>query len=138
MTDHTASFDELYRETSRRLMHFAYAMTGDLSTAQDLAHEAYIRAWRNWRHVGGLNRPEQWLRLVVTRLATDRWRKLRTVARKTPREVHNAPPPSEDSVLLVTALRRLPPLQRRAICLFYLLDLSIAEIAIEDGSPRAR
>jgi RNA polymerase sigma-70 factor (ECF subfamily) len=36
-------------------------------------------------------------------------------------------------VLLVGALRRLPLPQRRAICLFYLLDMSIAEIAVEDS-----
>jgi RNA polymerase sigma-70 factor (ECF subfamily) len=76
--------------------------------------------------------PQAWLRLVITRIATDRWRRLRTSRAVELRSVA-VDPPSEDSVLLVDALRRLPLTQRRAICLHYLLDLPIAEIAIEVG-----
>jgi len=133
MADDARSFDEFYRATSRRLMHFAYAMTGDLATAQDLTQDAYMRAWRHWQHVGGLDRPESWLRLVVTRLATDRWRRLRVATRLMPRRSLVTPAPSEDSVLVAAALRSLPPAQRRAISLYYLLDLSIAEIATESN-----
>jgi DNA-directed RNA polymerase specialized sigma24 family protein len=65
MADDARSFDEFYRATSRRLMHFAYAMTGDLATAQDLTQDAYMRAWRHWQHVGSLDRPESWLRVRI-------------------------------------------------------------------------
>src|SRR6185312_8723070 len=51
MTDPSAGFDELYRASSRRLLQYAYAMTGDLPTAQDITQEAFIRAWRQWRQV---------------------------------------------------------------------------------------
>ncbi|HEY1486417.1 MAG TPA: sigma-70 family RNA polymerase sigma factor, partial [Micromonosporaceae bacterium] len=128
-------FDELYRATSRRLLQYAYAMTGDLPTAQDITQEAYVRAWRNWRQVEAYEHADAWLRVVVTRLVTDRWRRMRSY-----RRVANAyarpetsPPPSENGVLLVTALRRLPVNQRRAICLHHLLDLPVAQIAAEAG-----
>jgi DNA-directed RNA polymerase specialized sigma24 family protein len=65
MADDARSFDEFYRATSRRLMHFAYAMTCDLATAQDLTQDAYMRAWRHWQHVGSLDRPESWLRVRI-------------------------------------------------------------------------
>jgi RNA polymerase sigma-70 factor (ECF subfamily) len=130
-------FDAFYRGTSRRLARYAYGLTGDAAEAQDLAQEAYARAWQRWRRVSAYDNPEAWLRIVVTRLATDRWRYLRK------RRLHAAaagppppaPPPSEDTVLLVAAMRALPPVQRRALVLHYLLDRSVAEIATETGAP---
>jgi RNA polymerase sigma-70 factor, ECF subfamily len=134
MSDQSTDFDELYRATNRRLLQYAYAMTGDLVAAQDITQEAYIRAWRNWRQVESFERADAWLRLVVTRLVTDRWRRLRISRRHAAAQrIESVAPPSEDSVVLVTALRRLPVAQRRAICLHYLLDLPISEIAAEAG-----
>jgi RNA polymerase sigma-70 factor, ECF subfamily len=134
VSDQSASFDELYRATSRRLLQYAYAMTGDLSTAQDITQEAYVRAWRDWRRIQAYERADAWLRTVVTRLVTDRWRRIgmsrRAAAFSRP---ETSPPPSEDGVVLVTALRQLPVNHRRAICLFHLLDLPIAQIAAESG-----
>jgi RNA polymerase sigma-70 factor, ECF subfamily len=131
----SAEFDEYYRATAHRLVQYAYAMCGDLPTAQDLAQEAYVRAWQRWRRIGRYEHPESWLRMVVTRLCTDRWRRyaVRRRAERTMRPVVHAPPPSEDSVLLTTALRRVPPAQRRVLVLHYLMDLSIADIAAETG-----
>jgi len=77
------------------------------------------------------------LRLVVNRLATDRWRHM-GVRRK---RAAAAPPPdavaapTEDVVVLVQAMRALPAAQRRALALHYLLDRSVAEIAAETGVP---
>jgi Sigma-70 region 2 len=69
-------FDAFYRGTSRRLLHYAYGLTGNPTEAQDLVQEAYARAWQRWRRLVGYDDQEAWLRLVVTRLATDRWRRL--------------------------------------------------------------
>ena len=118
-------------------MRYAYAVTGDLGAAQDLTQEAFIRAWQQWSKVSRYERAEAWVRLVVTRLATDRWRQLR--ARRTAARIATLPthvrPPSEDTVLLVRALRQLPPNQRRVIALHYLCDMSVADIAAETGAP---
>jgi RNA polymerase sigma-70 factor (ECF subfamily) len=131
------SFDEFYRSTSARLMRYGYAVVGDLSEAQDVVQEAYTRAWQRWRTVAEHPHPEAWVRLVVTRLATDRWRRLarwRTVLHRSgpPENVH---PPNEDSVVVVAALRQLPVAQRQALALHYLFDLPVADIAQETGVP---
>ena len=42
-------FDDLYRSTSPRLLRYCSALT----EAQDVAQEAYVRAWRHWRQVSG-------------------------------------------------------------------------------------
>src|SRR5262245_7623270 len=114
------SFDEFYRTTAARMLRYGYAVTGDRDEAQDLVQEAFARAWRHWRTLAQHPTPEPWVRLTVNRLATDRWRRLvrwrRVAARAGPAE---SPAPSEDTVLLVTALRALPPLHRQALALYY-------------------
>jgi RNA polymerase sigma-70 factor (ECF subfamily) len=129
-------FDAFYRGTSRRLLRYAYGLTGAATDAQDLVQEAYARAWQHWKRVATYEEPEAWLRLVVTRLATDRWRRLGV--RRAAAAAHRPPPPTgpptEDTVLLVSALRTLPVPQRRALALHYLLDRSVADIATETGA----
>ena len=128
------AFDAFYRDTSRRLLRYAYGLTGDPGEAQDLVQEAYARAWQRWRRLAAYEDPEAWLRLVVNRLSTDRWRRL-GVRRTHPIAVPVAvAPPSEDTVLLVRAMRTLPVAHRRALALHYLLDRSVADIAAETGA----
>lgn len=129
-------FDEFYRDTSQRLLRYAYGLTGDAGDAQDLVQEAYARAWQRWRRLIEYDDPEAWLRAVVSRLSTDRWRRLRVRRAKagSVAQPATAPPPSENTVLLVRAMRRIPPAHRRALVLHYLLDRSVAEIAAETGA----
>jgi RNA polymerase sigma-70 factor, ECF subfamily len=128
------SFDAFYRATSRRMLRYGYAVTGDRSEAQDVVQEAYARAWRHWRTLADHPAPEPWVRLTVSRLATDRWRWLRTRRTHARAErTQDMPPPSEDTVLLVTALRTLPATHRHALCLHYMFDLSVEQIAAESG-----
>ncbi|MDA8148995.1 MAG: sigma factor [Actinomycetota bacterium] len=41
-------FDAFVRTNERRLARQAYALTGDLGTAQEFTQEALIRAWQRW------------------------------------------------------------------------------------------
>jgi RNA polymerase sigma-70 factor, ECF subfamily len=129
-------FDGFYRGTVQRAVRYAYGLTADAAEAQDIVQEAYARAWQRWRRVSGYTDAEGWLRLVVTRLATDRWRRLgvRRAAAARHRPPPPVEPPSENVVLLVSALRTLPVAHRRALALHYLLDRSVAEIAEETGA----
>jgi RNA polymerase sigma-70 factor (ECF subfamily) len=116
-------------------MRYAFGLTGDLGDAQDLTQEAYVRAWQRWPRLRGYDSAEAWLRTVIYRLATDRWRRLavrRMFAAKAP-PAGTAPAPSEDTLLVVALLRELPPAQRRALVLHYLLDRPVEEIAAETG-----
>jgi RNA polymerase sigma-70 factor (ECF subfamily) len=131
-----ADFDDFYQVASPRLVQRAFAMCGDLGVAQDLVQEAFVRAWLRWHKLRHYDDLDSWLRLVVTNLVTDRWRWL-SAQRRALRRTGPLPPvapPGEDGVLLASALRHLPPPQRRAIVLHYLYDLPIAAIAEETGA----
>src|SRR4029450_7690742 len=54
----TDDFDSFYRDTSRRLVRYAYGLSGDPAEAQDLVQEAYARAWQRWRRLSGYEDPE--------------------------------------------------------------------------------
>ncbi|MCW3839407.1 SigE family RNA polymerase sigma factor [Micromonospora yasonensis] len=131
------SFDDFYRSTSVRTLRYGYAVADDPAEAQDLVQEAYARAWRQWGKLAAHPAPEAWLRLVISRLATDRWRRLRSwrLAASRTGPPDDVRPPGEETVLLVGALRQLPVRQREALALHYLFDMSVAEVAREAGVP---
>ncbi len=130
-----AEFTSLYHARFSDLSAQLYAYVGDASEAQDIVQEAFTRAWQRWDQIGKYEDPVAWVRRVAWNLATSRHRRLgvirRFLARSTPPE--NAPPPSPDHVVLITALRRLSANQRRAMVLHYLADMSVADIARECG-----
>lgn len=131
------SFDDFYRSTSGRTLRYGYAVADDPAEAQDLVQEAYARAWRQWGRLAAHPAPEAWLRLVISRLATDRWRRLRSwrLAASRTGPPDDVRPPGEETVLLVGALRQLPVRQRQALALHYLFDMSVEEVAREAGVP---
>ena len=135
-TSQRPSFDEFYSNAAARLVRHSYALTGDLAEAQDIAQEAFARAWQRWPAVRECDSPEAWVRRVATNLAASRWRRIR-VARAVagqPAEQH-APEVSTDTVALVCGLRTLPERQRTVLVLHYMCDLSVDQIASELGCP---
>jgi RNA polymerase sigma-70 factor (sigma-E family) len=134
----TADFDAFYTATVRRVVLYLYAVSSDRSDAQDIAQEAYARAWQHWPKVSGYDDPEAWVRTVAWRLMANRWRGLRrwfaAQGRLGPPE-EAATGPSPDRVAVIEALQRLPKPQRQAVALHYLLDMSVADIAASTGAP---
>jgi RNA polymerase sigma-70 factor, ECF subfamily len=137
----TAEFAEFYAASFGRLTGQLAAMTGDRAEAQDAVQEAFIRAWQ---HRGKLDRaasPEAWVRTTAWRIAVTRWRRaqsgerlmgLRDGAGRLPEFVAG---PTPDRVAFESALRQVPAEQRRVLVLYYLCDLTVAEIAAETGAP---
>lgn len=133
----TGDFEDFYRATGQRLVRHVYALTGDMGDAQDIAQEAYARAWQHWSRISKYDAPESWVRTVATRMAVSRWRRAQRAHLAWSR--HGPPPdlpePPPDIVLLVAALRRLPARQRTAIVLRYLTDLTVEQVAREMQCP---
>ncbi|WP_074319022.1 SigE family RNA polymerase sigma factor [Micromonospora cremea] len=135
--DRDEGFEEFYRATRHRVVTVLYALGGDLYEAQDAAQEAYVRAWQRWQRISEYDDPEAWVRVVSHRLLQNRWRKIRNgiTAHRRHGPATAVGPPSENTVALVGALRRLPREQREAIVLYHLADLSVADIATQTGVP---
>jgi RNA polymerase sigma-70 factor (ECF subfamily) len=131
------AFDAFYQASFGRLVGQIYAMCGNMAEAQDCVQEAFIRAWDRRRSLDLDQSPEAWVRTVAYRLAVSRWRR----ARKSllpPDRAHAPAPPAEPDVqrvALARALQALPADQRRAIVLYHLCDLSVAEVAAEVNAP---
>ncbi len=134
----SADFDAFYAVTIRRVVLYLYAACGDRAEAQDVAQEAFARAWQHWGRVSAYEEPEAWVRRVAWRLLVNRWRSLRR--RLTARARMGTPDvmtagPSPDRVAVVAALQQLPKAQRQVIALHYLLDMPVHDIAASIGAP---
>lgn len=129
-------FRELYVANFNRLILQLYAYTGDMAQAEDAVQEAFARAVPRWDRLAGYDDPVGWVRRTAWNLATSHLRKLRTFrqyARKQ-REQHR-PGPTSDRVAIDAALAKLPDRQRRAVSMYYLADMTIAEISDLMGVP---
>ncbi len=136
-TPAAADFDQLYQARYLDVVATLHALIGDLGEAQELAQEAFCRAWQRWNRVARYDDPASWVRRVAVNLATSRWRRLAVARRHLLRRERLPEPPQlePDHVLLVAALRTLTADQRRAIVLHHLVDLPVDEVASELGVP---
>jgi RNA polymerase sigma-70 factor (ECF subfamily) len=132
-----SGFEEFYQGSRQRVVAFLYAMSGNRSDAQDAAQEAYVRAWERWSTISLYEDPEAWVRKVGYNLCASRFRKARN--RVVAYRRHGADPavaaPNEDTVVLVAALKALPVREREVIVLHHLLDMPVAAIAAQTGTP---
>lgn len=137
MTNRRADFSVFYDDAWARTVACAYAISADLGAAEEIAQEAFTRAWLRWSRLSEYEEPAAWVRQVATRLAISRWRRGR-VARaflarsRAPEPVAG---PDADALALARALAQLPPEQRRAIVLHHLGDLPVREVARLEGCP---
>ncbi|HWH27735.1 MAG TPA: SigE family RNA polymerase sigma factor [Mycobacteriales bacterium] len=130
-------FDALYRVGAPRLVRQLLPLVRDRQEAADVVQEAFARAYARWSTVSGYDAPEAWVRSVAVRLAVSRWRRHRNslVAWRRHGAPDDLPGASPDAVALVAALRRLPEVQRVAVVLHHLVDLSVEQVAAETGVP---
>ncbi|KQY56507.1 MULTISPECIES: RNA polymerase sigma factor [unclassified Nocardioides] len=123
----------------RRLVGQLYGVCGDLSEAEDVVSEAFVRAVSHRRTFEAAENPEAWLRTVAVNIARTRFRR-RQLGEKLTRKAPSvgsgrSPDLAEDRLALVAAMGRLPQAQREALALHYLADLPVDEVARTVGAP---
>jgi RNA polymerase sigma-70 factor (ECF subfamily) len=127
-------FAECYAASFAGLTTQLYVYTGDLEQAHDLVQEAFCRALSRWSRLAEYDNPAAWVRRVAFNLANSRWRRARTaLAHMRRQRVEHVVGPGPDRVAVVAALATLPPAQRRVVVLHYLADMSVAEVAEQEG-----
>lgn len=112
----------------------AYALCGDWSEAEELAQNAFVKAYAKWSSVRRES-ADAYVRTILTRLFLDTRRRVR--GREHP--VADVPEHgvgggfTEQDSRLHDALQRVPPKQRAVLVLRYVHDLSIEQTAAELG-----
>ena len=126
------SFDDFYRRSYAGLLVLARALVGP--SAEDVAQEAMLVAYRKWGDVAVMASPTGWVRQVCLNQSISALRRRGLEQRLLRR---SAPPVAAPSAAEDVAgaenfwflVRRLPARQAEAVALRYALDLPIIEVA---------
>lgn len=127
-------FEALYRSSIASSIRLAYLLTGDAATADDVAHDAFVRVAGRLRGFKNDGDFQSYLRTTIVNLAKDRWRQRQrshraflTDAAGGARDEYLPDVETKDEVW--RALSRLSPRRRTALVLRYYEGLSDQEIA---------
>lgn len=126
--DGTRDFDEFFRVEYPRLRRLL--STADLH-ADDALQEAFTKAALAWSRISAYEDPAGWVRRVAVRrlLNERRSSRRRRAAMERLDAASEVNRPDRDAALdLALAIRRLPTQQRVALTLFYLGELTSAEV----------
>jgi RNA polymerase sigma-70 factor, ECF subfamily len=145
-----ADFEERLRECSSLAVRVAYGVLRHQQDAEDVAQEAFAKAYRSFRQLRDRDKFRAWLVRITWRLAIDRWRADRS---RTAREEAVAVPPiagdaeqdaetRERAALLWKAIDALPEKLRMAIVLAAIEEHDIREVArvlaVPEGTVKSR
>lgn len=131
-------FDDFVRARLHVLIRYATLLTGSRELAEDTVQEALIKVHVKWKRISVMERPEPYVKRVVTNvfLSSTRRRVLRTVelqAAHTESALADRPPSYEqttsDRAALLAEISRLPRQQRAVLVLRFYEGLSDGEIA---------
>lgn len=140
MSRSRAQDDEFQRFMTARwpsLLRTAYLLTGSHHDAEDLAQNAFARAYVKWDRVRHSDDMAAYVRQIMVHAHADRFRRRAVrewfTARlpETPVADQTARVDSRDAI--VDALGRLPVRQRSAVVLCYFEDMSHAQVAAALG-----
>jgi RNA polymerase sigma factor (sigma-70 family) len=131
-----SEFDDFYASELPRLVALARGLA-PAAVAEDVAQEAMLVAYRRWREVGELERPDLWVRRTCANLAVSQFRRRLVELRVLTKLAGRRQPPaelSERSEEFWTAVRGLPQRQAQAAALRFVYDMPIADIASTLGT----
>jgi RNA polymerase sigma-70 factor (sigma-E family) len=134
-------FEGFVRQASPALLRYAMVLTLDAHRAEDLAQETFVRIGTAWSRRGWADDPVAYARRTMTNVfLNERRRARREVLRPLPDgpdATRSATAEVDDRSALRTLLAALPPRQRAAVALRYVLDQSDDDIAAVLGcSPQ--
>jgi RNA polymerase sigma-70 factor, ECF subfamily len=128
----TESFDDFYRRTYTGLLILARALVG--SSAEDVAQETMLVAYRKWSEVAAMASPVGWVRRVCLNKSVSTLRRSSVERRLLHRSVVVVAVTAEtDDMAGVehfwSLVRQLPARQAEAVALRYAVDLPVVEVA---------
>jgi len=130
-----AEFEAVVRRHERFVLGVAPGVVRDPSIAEDVAQEAFYRAWRSWGDFRGESSVRTWLFSITRNVAINQVQRRREMATAALDDRANADDPAREAEAIVMAeslrmrIRELPPDQRDVVELFEFEGLSYAEIS---------
>ena len=126
-------FEYFYLQEYPKVVALAYTLSGSRMGAEDIAQEAFLRAYRDWDRVGSYEHQAAWVRRVAANLATSGLRRrlveVRALTRLAPRWEPTVDPLAAENAEFWAAVRALPRRQAQAVALYYFQDLSVQQTA---------
>jgi len=136
-------FDSFFLRHYAHLVRWLTLFTGDAERATDGAQEAFIKAYASWRTVRDCDSPIAWVRRVAINKCRDSHKADRRRQRRELAHGARDAQPADGVVgdmYLLGLLQQLTERQRLVTLLFYVEDLSVAEVAetigITDGAVK--
>lgn len=128
-------FERFFVANFDRLVRSVTAITGDADLATDAVQDAFIKAYARWTRVQKYEDPVLWVRRVAINKSKDIRRSF--LRRRAREDKFDGPGTTEVAATwesdpgpdIEGALSQLTPRQRSIAALFYLEDLSIAQVA---------
>jgi RNA polymerase sigma-70 factor (ECF subfamily) len=77
--DNQHEFEQLFLRSRRRAYNLAYRLTGNAADAEDVAQDAYVRAWHNFETYDSSRSFEGWLFRIITNRVIDMRRRQKRV-----------------------------------------------------------
>lgn len=72
-------FEQLFQRSQRRAYNLAYRLTGNVTDAEDVTQDAYVRAWHNFDSYDSSRSFEGWLFRIITNRVIDLRRRQKRV-----------------------------------------------------------
>lgn len=147
-----AAWESLTRRHQDAVFRLAYLVCGTADDAEDVAQEAFIRAFESLDRFDASRPMRPWLLQIARNLAYNRRRSIRRYLNALERFTRNEPEPITtvgtaepahwDAQMLWQAVRRLKRQDREVIYLRYFLETSVVDTAqildIAEGTVKSR
>ena len=140
-----AGFGVRVAENQRRVFHIAYGILGNRADAEDVAQEAFLRAYRKFSSLRESEKFRAWINRIAFRLALNRQRgQRRRLTRETSWHAHGAGESvdgmknAEESVLverLRNEIEGLPEKLRSVLQLSIVEDMDATDVGVVLGIP---
>lgn len=131
------AFESLVRDYQADVWRFAYHLTGNRATAEDVTQEAFLRAYRALSSYKGQAKFTSWFLRIVRNCAVDAYRKTRkeTPSAERPDQEATADrttpsPMAEERVRINDAIRRLPMPLREPFVVIEVLGYTYQEASV--------
>jgi RNA polymerase sigma-70 factor (sigma-E family) len=138
------TFEEFLDAQLPELGRFAGSLVGDSHLAEDVLSDALVKVARRWRKVSAAENPAAYVRrIVVTTYLSDRrdHQRRRTTPTSDPQVLDRPLADATDSVIardeIARLIEQLPPQQRAAVVMRYVLDEPDDQIAVALGCTPA-